>query len=101
MRLLENKTDLSLEKGVTALYFTASWCGPCRMLAPIMERVSEKFTSIEIFKVDVDTHKDLAAEWGIKGIPTIVFIKDGKEVEKTVGLKSESEISGLMENLSS
>jgi thioredoxin 1 len=66
-----------------------------------MERVSEKFTSIEIFKVDVDTHKDLATEWGIKGIPTVIFIKDGKEVGKTVGLKSESEISGLMKNLSS
>lgn len=99
MKILENKTDLSLETGTTVLYFSASWCGPCRMLAPIMERISEKFPSMEIFKVDVDSHKEIASEWGVRGIPTVIFIKEGKEVNKFSGIKSESDISRLIENL--
>jgi thioredoxin 1 len=100
MKNLENKTDLSLETGTTALYFSAAWCGPCRMLAPVMERVSEKFPSVGIFKVDVDSHKEIATEWGVRGIPTVIFIKEGKEIGKFSGMKSESDISSLMENLS-
>lgn len=99
MKILESKMEPQLEAGITALYFSASWCGPCKMLAPIMERVSEKTPGVEFYKVDVDEHRELSAKWGVRGIPTVIFIKEGKEADKFVGVKSESDITSLIEKI--
>jgi thioredoxin 1 len=70
------------------LYFTASWCGPCKMLGPIMERV--KNSGINIQKIDVDTNNDLVSQFGIRNIPTVVLIDDNnKEHTRMAGVQTE------------
>jgi thioredoxin 1 len=67
--------------------FYANWCGPCRTLGPIIERVSEE-KNVKLLKVDADDSRDLASSFEVRGIPTVIFFKGGQEVERVVGLKS-------------
>ena len=75
------------------LDFYADWCGPCRMMSPIIDEIAEeKADMIKVGKVNIDENQDLAMEYGVMSIPTIVIIKNGK-IEKTfVGVRSKSEI---------
>ncbi len=69
--------------------FWASWCGPCRMVSPIIDKLAEEYEGqITVGKVNVDDEGALAAEFAIVSIPTIIIFKDGKEVKKLVGVKS-------------
>ena len=71
--------------------FFATWCGPCRMLAPTLEQIeSEGNGSYEVVKVDVDESQDLARKFGIMSIPTMIIFKNGQEMEKMVGLRSKN-----------
>ena len=82
-----------VSQGITVVDFYADWCGPCKILAPILERVSEKIeTHAKICKVNVDESRALAQQFGVKGIPFLVVLKDGKMVEQSVGLKDEATI---------
>lgn len=78
--------------------FYADWCGPCRMMSPIIDEIAEeKANSIKVGKVNVDENQDLAMKYGVMSIPTIVIIKNG-EVEKTfVGVRDKSEIMEALE----
>ena len=69
------------------IYFKAPWCGPCRMTSPIVEQLQSESetTGVEVEIVNVDENQDLAAEYGIRSIPTFVFLKDGEEVDRKVG----------------
>ena len=82
--------------GITIVDFYADWCGPCKMLNPILERVSEK-SKANICKVNVEDDKDLARQFGVKGIPFLAVLKDGKLVEQSVGLKDEKTILDMIE----
>ena len=77
--------------------FYADWCGPCRMMGPIIEEIAEeKADTIKVGKINVDENQDLAMEYGVMSIPTIVIIKNG-EVEKTfVGVRGKNEILGAI-----
>ncbi|MDR2968190.1 MAG: thioredoxin [Tannerellaceae bacterium] len=82
------------------LDFWAEWCGPCRMVAPIIEELAEVYKGhVAIGKVDVDENNDVASEFGIRNIPTILFFKDGKLVDKQVGAVSKSIIEGKIKDL--
>lgn len=74
------------------LDFWASWCGPCQMIGPIIEQVAEECTDIKVGKVDTDAQSRLAAEFGIMSIPTLVLLKNGKEVKRSVGALPKQEI---------
>lgn len=72
----------NLGKGIQIVNFTASWCGPCQMMAPLFEELSNEY---EVFKVDIDQNQQFAAASQIKGVPTTFVFKDGKLVNKVVG----------------
>ena len=71
------------------LYFTAAWCGPCKMLAPRMEKLSNQ---INYRKIDVDNNSSISSQYGIRSVPTLVLLENGVVKNKLVGLKSEQEI---------
>ena len=87
--LNENNFKSTVSEGITVVDFYADWCGPCKMLNPILERLSEKVEA-KICKVNVDESRELAQQFGVKGIPFLVVMKDGKMVEESVGLKDEA-----------
>lgn len=72
--------------------FTASWCVPCKKLAPIMKQLEEENKSVEFETIDIDENNELASEYGVRSIPTLIFFKDDKEVDRLVGGNSKSEI---------
>lgn len=67
------------------LYFTATWCGPCRFILPIYTSLAEKYPKVVFLKVDIDDARDVAARWNISSVPTFFFVKNGKEVDSVVG----------------
>ena len=72
---------------VAMVDFWASWCGPCRMLAPVIEELGGKYEGKALIaKVDVDANQGLAAQFGVMSIPTVVFFKNGKEIDRKVGV---------------
>ncbi len=81
---------------LTMVDFHASWCGPCRTLTPIIEKVSEE-KNVKILKVDADEFKDIATSLRVRGIPTVIFFKDGQEVDRIVGLKQATAYNEIIE----
>lgn len=97
-------SDISFEKDVlqsdrpVLVDFWAEWCAPCRMLAPTIEAVGQQFIeSAYVVKLNVDDNPATAGTYGIKGIPTLILFKEGKEVERVVGATSKETISRLIE----
>ena len=78
------------------LDFWASWCGPCRMVVPIIEEIGEERSDIVVGKVNVEEQQDLAKQFRVMSIPTLVVIKDGKVVNRSVGAKSKDEILAML-----
>ena len=77
--------------------FWASWCGPCRMLSPIVDQIAEERTDIKVCKVNVDEQEELAMRYGIMSIPTLIVFKNGEIVKKTMGVQPKAAILGLFE----
>lgn len=83
---------------LTLVDFWATWCGPCRMVGPIIEKLGEQYeSSAVIAKVDVDAESDLARRFGIMSIPTVVFLKNGKEFERLVGVQSPQVYADILD----
>jgi thioredoxin 1 len=80
--------------------FFATWCPPCKALAPILDRVAGGYTGkIKFVKINTDEAPELSAEYGIRGVPTLVFIKGGKSVNSLVGLRPETDIKAAADGL--
>ena len=79
--------------------FYATWCGPCKMLAPILESVEQETEGVAFFRIDVDQAPDLARRFGIMSIPTLVFLKNGEEVARTVGVQRKPELTAKIAEL--
>ena len=79
------------------LDFWAAWCGPCRMLSPVVDEVAEERTDVKVGKVNVDEQPDLAAEFGVMSIPTLLVLKDGRTVQQFVGVQQAPALIAALE----
>lgn len=95
--LSEDKFTEETAQGVTLVDFWAEWCGPCRMVAPIVEELSGEMESVKFAKVNVDENQGIAQSLGITAIPTLVLYRDGKPVDKVVGLLPKEQLKEFIE----
>jgi len=87
LHLTEGAFEQAIAQGVTLVDFWADWCGPCKMLAPTIEELGKAYDGKAIIaKVDVDAQPDLAKRFAVMSIPTVIFFKNGQEIERKVGL---------------
>lgn len=90
--------EVMQQSGVVLVDFWASWCGPCRMVAPIMDQIAEEYSGkVSVCKVNVDDESALASEYAVVSIPTIIIFKDGKQVEKLVGARSFDDFCDILD----
>ena len=94
----DNYQTLVTESSKTVLLdFWAVWCGPCKMIAPMVEAIAEERDDVLVGKVNVDEEMDLATQFGITSIPTLVVIKEGKPVATAVGYRPKADIEKLLD----
>ncbi|MDT2797674.1 thioredoxin [Enterococcus cecorum] len=91
-----------ISEGLVLVDFWAPWCGPCRMQAPILDQLSQKYdeTELKITKLNVDDNPQTAASFGVMSIPTLLFFKDGELVEKRVGVQPKPALEEIVAKLS-
>ena len=101
IHLTKDGFDKAISSGTAMVDFWASWCGPCKMLSPVVESIAEQFDGkVLVGKVNVDEEPDLARRFGVMSIPTVVFLKNGKEFDRKVGvMPPEAFTSVLNSNL--
>jgi thioredoxin 1 len=94
-----NFNEVAVEKGgVAVVDFWAEWCGPCRMIAPIIEELSHEYDGkVVIGKVNVDDNPEVSMKYGIRSIPTVLILKDGQVVDKQVGVTSKKVLTDKIE----
>jgi thioredoxin 1 len=86
------------QKGLTVVDFWATWCGPCRMIAPILEQLVDEYAGkVTVAKLDVDANPKAAARFGVRSIPTLLFFKDGKLVDQVIGAVPKSVIESKLQ----
>ena len=93
----EKEFDSEIKEGVVLVDFFATWCGPCRMMAGVLEQAVNELQGVKILKVDVDESERLARKFGVMSIPTIILFKDGKEVDSHIGLMSMQQLKDFVE----
>lgn len=94
------QTDVIKSSVPVMVDFYADWCGPCRMLGPVIEELAEEYEGkIKVGKVNVDENPEISQTFGIQSIPTILFFKEGKVVDKTVGVQSKDTLQNKLDAL--
>lgn len=94
IRYLRDEDFLEVvSKGTVLVDFYADWCGPCKMLGTILEELD-----LDVLKVNTDEHQELAFQYGVMSIPTLILFKDGNEVGKMIGLQSKDDILNFVNN---
>ena len=95
-----NFEQIISSKPVALVDLWAAWCGPCRMLSPILDDIAAEYEGrVEVAKCNVDDNEEIAARFGVRSIPTLLFFKNGELADKSVGLVSKQEIESILNNL--
>lgn len=98
--LSENDFNELIRKGVTLVDFNAPWCAPCHAQEPILSKIARKFVGeASVVTVNIDDSRETARNFGIRNIPTLIIFKNGKEIQRFVGLQSETVLSVAIESL--
>lgn len=92
----ENLPGLISQDKITIVDFWAEWCGPCRMLGPILDVLASENPEVQVVKVDVDSNSDLSTQYGIRSIPAVYIFKNGEQINKFVGVKTKEDILKLI-----
>ena len=95
----ENELNEIVKEGITIVDFYANWCGPCRMLAPILEELEEERNDVKIVKVDVDDARELSSKYRISAIPALVVFKDGVVVGNEVGFMTKEDLNTMVDRI--
>ena len=90
------KAEVLDYKGTVLVDFWADWCGPCRMLSPIVDEVAAENPNIKVGKINVDEQQELSAQFGIMSIPTLLVFKDGKKISESIGLIPKEQIEKMI-----
>ena len=94
------KEEVLNNKGITVVDFWAPWCGPCKMFGPIFESANENYKNIKFCKLNVDDDaNDIARDFGVMSIPTVIAFKDGKEVKRNIGFMNQDAFDDFLEEL--
>ena len=96
LHLNKENFDETIASGTVLVDFWASWCGPCKMIAPIVEEIAAERPDITVGKVNVDEEMELAAQFRVMSIPTLVVLKDGQVVNQVIGARSKQELLSLL-----
>ena len=91
------QSEVARSDKTVLLDFWASWCGPCRMVSPIIDEIAEETEGVKVGKVNVDEQQELAASFNVMSIPTLVVIKNGKVVSRSMGAKPKKQIISMLE----
>lgn len=94
--LNENNFENAIQSGVTLVDFFATWCGPCKMLSPIIEELAAEASGFSVYKVDIDECEDLAMDYSVMSVPTLIIFKDGEEAERLIGVRSKADILSVV-----
>lgn len=94
----EFNDEVLMSKGLVLVDFYADWCGPCKMLGPILEDVAQALPDLKVVKINTDDAQSLSQEYGVMSIPTVYLFSDGMKVNKFVGVKSKNEIMQFVES---
>ena len=84
--------DSEIKEGKVLVDFFATWCGPCKMLSPVLEEVSHENPDLSVLKIDVDEVNELASRYGIQAIPTLILFKDGQRVDVRMGYQNKNQL---------
>jgi len=88
--------DAAIKEGLVLADFFATWCGPCKMLAPVLEEVANENEDLLVLKIDVDEVGELAARYGIQAIPTLMLFKNGARVETRMGYQNKNQLQAFI-----
>ena len=93
-------SEVEQNEGTVIVDFTASWCPPCKMLAPVLDRVAQKYEGqVKFVKCDVDENVEVAAKYGVTTIPNLLFFKNGEVVDQSVGFVAEGALSSKVDDV--